>query len=75
MSFVPIVGQKVLVSEIIYSPTVISPEAIGVVEKVRGDGSLQVIEVRILPGQPGALLRIAGVGQWQLFSNADGGES
>jgi hypothetical protein len=70
VSFAPIVGRKVLALK-----TPFSPAAIGIIEGIRGDGSLQVVEVRILPGQPGALLRIAGVGQWQLFSNAEGGES
>jgi len=42
-----------------------SPEAIGVVEVVRGYGSSQAVEIRIAEGQPGPRLRIAYQGQWE----------
>ncbi len=47
------------------------PEAIGIVEAVRGYGSLQAVEVRIHPGQPGARVRVAFKGVWELI---EGGE-
>jgi hypothetical protein len=43
-----------------------SPEAIGRIERVRGCGSLQAVEIRIYPNQPGPRVRVAFVGQWEL---------
>lgn len=65
----PFVGQKVRLHR-----TPFSPEAIGIIEDIRGYGTLQGIEVRVLPGQPGAPVRIACVGQWEPL-DAQGGES
>lgn len=55
--------------------TAFSPEAIGTVVDVRGYGSLQAIEAEILPNQPGAKIRIAHVGQWDLIREREGGAS
>ncbi len=43
-----------------------SPGAIGRIERVRGSGSLQAVEIRIHPNQPGPRVRVAFVGQWEL---------
>lgn len=64
----PVVGEKVLLAGFSCGNRVIEPQAIGVVEAVRGYGSLQMLEVRTLQGQPGARLRIAGAGQWKPLS-------
>ena len=63
----PCIGQKIVAIGFNHGAKIIAPEAIGIVEKIRGYGSIQVLEVRILPGQPGAPLRIVGAGQWKHF--------
>jgi hypothetical protein len=65
MSAFPSLGQKIVAIGFSHGAKIIAPEAIGIVEKIRGYGSLEVLEVRILPGQPGAPLRIVGAGQWK----------
>jgi hypothetical protein len=47
------------------------PEAIGTIEAVRGYGSLQSVEIRVHPDQPGARVRVAFKGAWELI---EGGE-
>jgi hypothetical protein len=44
-----------------------APEAIGRIEKVRGYGSLEAVEIRIHQNQPGPRVRVAFVGQWELI--------
>lgn len=44
-----------------------SPEAEGVIEQVRGYGSLRVVEIRIFPKQPGPKIRVAHEGQWEVI--------
>ncbi len=53
----PSIGPKIKLSR-----TPFSPEAITVVQQIRGTGSLQAVEARILPG---AAIRIAFAGQWE----------
>jgi hypothetical protein len=55
----PCIGQKVVVTGFSYGNRIIEPEAVG---------SLQVLEIRVLSGQPGARLRMAGLGQWKPLS-------
>lgn len=68
----PTTGQQVKLLK-----TAFSPEAIGTVQDVRGYGTLQAIEAETLPNQPGARLRVAFVGQWELMApnQSEGGES
>lgn len=48
-----------------------SPEVIGRIEKIRGHGTLQAVEVRVHPNQPGARVRVAFVGMWELTRGGD----
>jgi hypothetical protein len=48
------------------------PEAIGIVEAVRGYGSLQAIEVRTYKNQPGPRVRVAFEGNWELIEGGEG---
>jgi hypothetical protein len=64
-------GEELLGQEVRVFEDEFAPEAIGTIEKVRGFGTLQVVEVRIHPNQPRPRLRIAACGKWELI----GGES
>lgn len=68
----PEVDQPLLGKEARVFASDFAPEAIGLIEKVRGYGSLQAVEVRIHQNQPGPRLRVAFVGQWELIT---GGQS
>jgi hypothetical protein len=52
--------------------TPFSPEAIAVVQQIRGAGSLQAIEVKVSPGEPGPAVRIAFAGQWEPIPESQG---
>lgn len=66
----PTIGQQIKLLK-----TPFSPEAIGTITEIRGYGTLQGIEARILPGQPGPRIRIAGIAQWEAINQAEGGVS
>ncbi len=66
----PSIDQKIRLLE-----TIFYPEAIAAIQQIRGTGSLQAIEAKILPGEPGPTIRIAFAGQWEPIPETEGGEA
>jgi hypothetical protein len=80
MSFTPILTEQDQEALLGKEAKVLSdqffPEAIGIVEAVRGYGSFQAIEIRTYKNQPGPRVRVAFEGGWSLTeAEAEGGEA
>jgi hypothetical protein len=48
-----------------------APEATGLIEVVRGTGTLRAVEIRIHANQPGPRIRVAFHQQWELIKGGE----